>query len=288
MSKNHFNRKECKIQIDGLKIAYQKTGKGTNPVLICLHGWQDNLASFDLLLGELSKKFLVITVDFPGHGRSEGYGRSANYFIFEYVSFVYQLLGALKIDKASFLGHSLGGAVLTLFIATFPERVKQLAIIEALGPLSMEEKDSISHLRGSIIESKKRFGSHKKIPYYKTKNEMYQKRVIVSDMSIETVSAFLYRSILKTKKGYTWRTDPYVKSSSRVRLTEAQLLVFLSQIKDTVLFIQANPGIGYNSNLIQPRKKVFENLIHKTIQGGHHVHIEKYKDINQLLNDFYR
>ena len=45
--------------------------RGRGPDIVLLHGWGLNLRVWDGLASVLEKTFRVITVDLPGHGRSE-------------------------------------------------------------------------------------------------------------------------------------------------------------------------------------------------------------------------
>ena len=57
---------------------------------------------------------------------AEGLGRSA------YVSDLVALLDHLKIDKAAFVGQSMGGGTVIAFAKTCPERVSALVVADSL------------------------------------------------------------------------------------------------------------------------------------------------------------
>jgi len=48
-------------------------------------------------------------------------------------------LDALEIERATVVGHSLGGAIATLFAAEHPERVDRLVLVAALAPAGIRE-----------------------------------------------------------------------------------------------------------------------------------------------------
>lgn len=52
------------INIDGLKIKYQKTGEGKGKILL-LHGWGCNIDTFSGITSCLSKFMEVYVIDFP-------------------------------------------------------------------------------------------------------------------------------------------------------------------------------------------------------------------------------
>ncbi len=53
----------------GLKIHYKEFGEG--PVLLLIHGWNNDWSGFMPLIGYLQDKFRVIAVDLPGYGKSD-------------------------------------------------------------------------------------------------------------------------------------------------------------------------------------------------------------------------
>ena len=57
------------IDIGGAKLRYIKSGKG--PVLILLHTLRTQLDLFEKVVPELSKRFTVYALDYPGHGYSD-------------------------------------------------------------------------------------------------------------------------------------------------------------------------------------------------------------------------
>jgi len=52
-------------------LYYEVHGEGCGRDLVLLHGWSMNLRVWDGLAGVLEKSFRLISVDLPGHGRSE-------------------------------------------------------------------------------------------------------------------------------------------------------------------------------------------------------------------------
>jgi pimeloyl-ACP methyl ester carboxylesterase len=68
----------------------------------------------------------VYALDLPGHGRSEGVGRSS---IAAYRDFLLAFLVALGLDKAVVVGHSMGGAIALDFALHYPDRLAGLILV---------------------------------------------------------------------------------------------------------------------------------------------------------------
>jgi pimeloyl-ACP methyl ester carboxylesterase len=109
------------------KISYSDTGKGT--AVILLHGFLENQKMWQDLVPELSKRNRVITIDLLGHGETEclGYVHSME----ENAEVVKAVLSKLRIRKAIFVGHSMGGYVTLAFAELFPEKMKGLVLLNS-------------------------------------------------------------------------------------------------------------------------------------------------------------
>ncbi len=109
--------------VQGVKIHYTVAGKGETVVLI--HGL---LANADLnwklpgIFSELAKKYQVIALDLPGHGRSDKPEKEAAYGL-QLVEDIVLLLDHLKIKKAHIVGYSLGGMIAVKLMTKHPGRV---------------------------------------------------------------------------------------------------------------------------------------------------------------------
>ncbi|MDX9991356.1 MAG: alpha/beta hydrolase [Anaerolineales bacterium] len=72
----------------------------------------------------------IYALDLPGHGKSEGFGLQT---IEDYARAVLNFMDALKIRKAVFVGHSMGGAIALYLGVHNPSRTLGLGLI-ASGP----------------------------------------------------------------------------------------------------------------------------------------------------------
>lgn len=106
-------------------LNYEITGNGPEN-LILLHGFMENLLIWEDLEPHLSKKFRLIKVDLPGHGRSEIYGEVHTMeFIAEKVK---EVADKLQLEKFHLLGHSMGGYAALAFAEKFGENLKSLTL----------------------------------------------------------------------------------------------------------------------------------------------------------------
>lgn len=101
---------------------------GSGPPLVLLHSVGDSSATWDPVLAALARRHLVVAPDLPGHGMSDPSPDSAGA--------VHDLLLALGIDRATVLGHSLGGAVALQLAQRSPDLVERLVLVGGAMPAS--------------------------------------------------------------------------------------------------------------------------------------------------------
>jgi pimeloyl-ACP methyl ester carboxylesterase len=115
--------------VHGYRRAYVRAGKG--PALLLIHGIGDSSDSWRPVLKELSKTHTVIAPDLLGHGRSEK--PRADYSVAAYANGMRDLLSVLDVDRATVVGHSLGGGVAAQFAYQFPDRCERLVLVDSGG-----------------------------------------------------------------------------------------------------------------------------------------------------------
>lgn len=114
---------------NGETLAYAEFGDPKGPPVILIHGMTDNARSWSLLIPHLDPGLHLIAVDLRGHGKSSA--PPCCYGLRDLASDVIGLMDALKIEKASIVGHSLGSMVGQVLAARWPDRVDRLVLISS-------------------------------------------------------------------------------------------------------------------------------------------------------------
>jgi pimeloyl-ACP methyl ester carboxylesterase len=115
--------------IHGYRRAFVSFGKG--PALLLIHGIGDSSDTWRPVLDELGRHHTIVAPDLLGHGRSEK--PRADYSVAAYANGMRDLLSVLEIDRATVIGHSLGGGVAAQFAYQFPERCERLVLVDSGG-----------------------------------------------------------------------------------------------------------------------------------------------------------
>jgi pimeloyl-ACP methyl ester carboxylesterase len=117
------------LVLHGHRVAYRSAGSG--PLLVLLHGITSSSAAWGRVLPYLADRFTVVAPDFLGHGESAK--PRGDYSLGAYASGVRDLLIALGHERATLVGHSLGGGVAMQFAYQYPERCDRLVLVDSGG-----------------------------------------------------------------------------------------------------------------------------------------------------------
>lgn len=120
------------VEVHGSSVNFVEAGSG--PVLLLIHGMAGTCANWESVIEPLALNRTVIAPDFPGHGFSAP--GSGDYSLGSLASGLRDLLLTLGHERATLVGHSLGGGVAMQFTYQFPEMVERLVLVSSggLGP----------------------------------------------------------------------------------------------------------------------------------------------------------
>src|SRR4051794_10700274 len=117
------------IELHGHRLAYRMAGSG--PVLLLIHGMAGTNAVWEEVFPELTSDHTVIAPDLPGHGVSGP--PAGDYSLGAMAASLRDLLLALGHERATVVGHSLGGGVAMQFSYLFPEQTERLVLVSSGG-----------------------------------------------------------------------------------------------------------------------------------------------------------
>jgi pimeloyl-ACP methyl ester carboxylesterase len=119
-------------QVHGRAVSYASGGSGQ--LLLLVHGMAGTAENWHSVVEPLALRNTVIAPDFPGHGLSAPGG--GDYSLGSLASGLRDLLLTLGHERATLVGHSLGGGVALQFTYQFPEMVERLVLVSSggLGP----------------------------------------------------------------------------------------------------------------------------------------------------------
>ena len=118
--------------LHGRSVAFLEEGSG--PVLLLIHGMAGTSENWREVIGPLARRHTVVAPDLPGHGGSAP--GAGDYSLGALAAVLRDLLVALGHDRATLVGHSLGGGIAMQFSYQFPEITERLVLVSSggLGP----------------------------------------------------------------------------------------------------------------------------------------------------------
>ena len=116
-------------QVRNITVGYLDEGQGD--VVLLIHGLGSNAKAWLRNIPALAENHRVIAVDLPGYGVSDkGYYQ---YSLSFYVQVLTEMMDGLGIDKATWVGHSMGGQIAMVAALDQPARVERLVLISPAG-----------------------------------------------------------------------------------------------------------------------------------------------------------
>ncbi|GLQ31913.1 alpha/beta fold hydrolase [Litoribrevibacter albus] len=281
---------EKEVDLGHLIISYKQWGQDSSfpqshvPVLL-VHGWLDNANSFDQVISHLPNDRLYLAIDLPGHGHSSHKANGQLYHFLDGVADIKRLIDSLGFEKVILVGHSLGAALSSVFSSVYPEVVEKVCLIEAVGPISSDPKDSARQLRDSIEKQIKGVGRN--LVAYSSLDEMAQARQKgIGGLTYEASLKLVERSHKSNESGFFWSTDPKLRLPSPMRLSESQVKGFLSKLSVPLKVIIAENSL-IPRDVIDLRLSYFTDPDVVQLPGGHHLHMEESAlSVAEELNSF--
>ena len=127
---------------DGLGVQTIERGPADGPPVVLVHGWAGSAYSFRYTMPALAEAgYRAIAIELAGHGLTDKPDDVARYTCDVMHASVVATLDLLEIERAAFVGHSMGGALSIQTALRTPERVSRLVLLGSawLGPVSVRK-----------------------------------------------------------------------------------------------------------------------------------------------------
>ena len=248
-------------------ISYSDTGKGT--AIVFLHGFLENKGMWDFYISEFAKKNRVITIDLLGHGETEclSYVQTME----DNADAVHAVLSDLRIRKAIFVGHSMGGYVALAFAELYPDTIKGLVLLNSTARADNEER-KINRDR-AIKAVKQSFMNFVSLSIANLFSESNRERL---SSEIESVK----KEALKTP------LQGIVASLEGMKIRQdREVLLHLTPYPKLLILGEKDPVLNY-----EEIKEQIENTAVKlvTFPDGHMSHIENQNQLLTVLLAFFK
>lgn len=272
--------------------------RNVRPIL-ALHGWQDNLGTWDRLIPLLPQHIGVLCVDLPGHGQSSKYPKGALYHAVDYVHIIIRIIKEYNWRKVSLLGHSMGGIVCFVYATLFPHTIDLLMQIDVVTSPKSSSESTIKRLaynaEKNLLESERMDQLHCPEPpsYSYDQLEDILFRGTGKSIDRENCKYLLNRSIAQSRQ---FPSKYYFSKDGRVKyyqLFGAELglsFEMAKRIRNKNVLIVRSTKSGYIKDGIFDVIKIFRennpNFELHEVDGTHHLHLNNAEEVAQALTSF--
>lgn len=248
-------------------ISYSDTGKGT--AIVLLHGFLENKNMWKEFVSDLSIKYRVITVDLLGHGDTEclGYIHSME----DNADAVHEVLSKLRIRKAIFVGHSMGGYVALAFAELFPEHIKGLVLLNSTSRADSEERKK--NRDRAIVAVKQNYANFIRMSIANLFSEDNRDKLIeeIEKVKTEALKTPL-QGIVASLEGMKIRKD-------------REVLLHTTSYSKLLILGEKDPVLNYEETKEQIENTDIELV---SFPDGHMSHIENQEELSKILWSFFK
>lgn len=241
------------------------TAKGAGKPLVLLHGFLESSLIWEPYLDDLTRVRQVICIDLPGHGQSGTIGSIHSMELM--ADIVKAVLDHLKIPKATFAGHSMGGYVALSYLEKFPENVLAILLIN-----STPEKDSDERIANR----------DRAIELIKKNKRAFVSMAISNLLGPESNGTFKSEIAVIRKQALKFSTEGITAciEGMKIRTEKKELLknyqnrkIFLVGKTDPILHWKTASNIADYCNC--------ETIL---VNGGHLAYIENPAEVREILH----
>jgi pimeloyl-ACP methyl ester carboxylesterase len=122
-----FEAREADLH--GHRATYRVAGDG--PTVVLIHGMINSSRHWEEVALRLAGSHRVVAPDLIGHG--DAATPRGDYSLGAHASTIRDLLTTIGVERATIVGHSLGGGVAMQFFYQFPQRTERLVLISSGG-----------------------------------------------------------------------------------------------------------------------------------------------------------
>ena len=123
------------------RIHFRDVGPREAPTIVLVHGFSASLHTWEPWVADLKRDYRVISLDLPGHGLSRCVDND-EIGMEQFTDIIDQVTRALKVERFTLAGNSMGGGAAWNYALAHPERLEGLVLVDAAGwPRAAEESD---------------------------------------------------------------------------------------------------------------------------------------------------
>jgi pimeloyl-ACP methyl ester carboxylesterase len=271
------------ISFDGTRICYDYFKGKSSLTLVFLHGVGANWTVWKKEINFFKKRgYSILTLDLRGHGESEAPDDFSKYRLHYFSRDINIVLKKEKINKFSFIGHSLGGAIAINYLMRYKKCYPtSVVFVDTSSTYPFKHNHLLNY--GPFVTHFLRFISNHKLT--KSEHFFHFNDIDLSEKGltekIHVISHLLHLTPLRTIVKTLDNVERYVfKNKNKINYT-------LKHLNVPTLIISGEYDQVVPTKYSLFIKKLKKNAEFKLVKKAHHkVIIEHPKLINKLIYDF--
>lgn len=268
--------------------------------ILAIHGWMDNLGTWDRLIPLLPKHIGILCIDLPGHGRSSKLPLGITYHVFEYIFTIVRIVKEYKWRKVSLMGHSMGAIICYHYTALNPHMVDMLIQIDLIKDVYNSTNNQIKQIHTRIekllIENERLDKLDIKTPPCYSYEELEEALYRGSNQSVEKqfCKHLLNRSIAKAEQHpakFYFSRDPRVKYQVRMSGEHKFGLELAKRIRNIPYMIIRSDEQSFMTakdeeivDVLRANNPHFKYI--RVKNSTHHLHLNNAEEVAAHLNPF--
>ncbi|XP_034482505.1 probable serine hydrolase [Drosophila innubila] len=268
--------------------------------ILAIHGYTDNLGTFDRLIPLLPDYLGVLCIDLPGHGCSSGLPPGIQYTFVEWSYVINRIMRQFKWSKVSLMGHSMGGVMGFLHTCLAPHTVDFIITIEAvLNPVGrVKDLSAYAFNIDKFVEEVERSSSSTiyeanshTLQHFCDFLNVYTFESVPTDRAQHLLNRVMHRSQLYPDKFYLLR-DNRTKFVNDFVMTPELGTEMARRIRNKPYLIIKGSDSHYITDndyqvitILRDQNPQFE--FHE-VPGKHHVHLSNAEDCAKYIIPFLR
>ena len=276
--------REITLDLGHHRLAALEWGPPDGFPVLAIHGWLDNAASFSRL-APLLEGFRVAALDLTGHGRSDHRPETDSHYFVDWVPEIIEAADVLGHESFALVGHSMGAGISSLVPAAVPGRVVEIGAPRGRRSSDDATRRSARTLLRRALEDEHRVAtSSTKI--HPDLASAVAARCHGTDLDPASARLLVERSVEILDEGVRFSFDPRLRTRSRWRFTEDQVLAFLAAIDCPTLAVRARSGWPVPEEQMATRFAAIPDLTRVDVEGGHHVHLTHPEVVAPAVSGF--
>ena len=264
-----------KLDVNGTCYHVEMLNEDKQETIVFLHGFTGSTKTWQPVIegwGDVK----IVLIDLIGHGETDCPESVEGYSMDRQLEDLEELFGQLELERLTLVGYSMGGRTALAYACSFPGRIKGLVLESASPGLRSEAERQERRTRDEGLAERivaggiENFvGRWENIPLFDSQKSLPEpvKRAVREERLLQNPIG-----LANSLKGMgTGAQDSYWER--------------LKNLKMPVLLVTGQSDLKFEA-IAKEMVDLMPDAIHKTIEGGHAIHVEKPAEFATIVREY--